>query len=161
MTDHDRLQAFWDAYRAALPDAQRPPAAPPEAWYFCDNAHDADELAALVVAGIKTATASLHWAYYAENERVPQPGDLSIITNWAGEPQCIIEITDVQIVPFNAVDAQQAYEEGEGDRSLEFWRRVHWDFFSRECAAIGRTPTETMPVVCERFRVVYRPPERP
>lgn len=161
MTDHDRLQAFWDAYRAARPDDQRPPAAPPAAWYFCDNAHDADDLAALVVAGIKTATASLHWAYDDENERVPQPGDLSIITNWAGEPRCIIEVTDVQIVPFNAVDARQAYEEGEGDRSLAFWRRVHWDFFSRECDAIGRTPSETMPVVCERFRVVYRPPERP
>lgn len=157
MSDQSQLQAFWDAYRDKLPEDQRPPAAMPEAWYFCDNEPCANELAALVLAGIKTATASLHWVYEVENEPLPKADQLDIVTNWAGEPQCIIEITDVWIAPFNEVDERQAYEEGEGDRSLDYWRRVHWDFFSRECAEIGREPSDTMPVVCERFRVVYAP----
>ncbi len=156
----ERLHAFWEAYRATLPAGQRPPETPPQAWYFCDNEHDANELAALVLAGTKTATASLYWAYVAEGEPLPQAGDLSIITTWDGTPQCIIETTEVQVVPFNAVDERQAYEEGEGDRSLAFWRRVHWDVFSRECAQIGRDPSEDMPVVCERFRVLYAPGTR-
>lgn len=149
------IQVYWDAYRATLPEDQRPSAAPPEAWHFCDNEADANALAALVLAGTKTATASLHWVYAAENEPVPQPGDLSIIITWDGVPQCIIETTEVRILPYNEVDPQFAYDEGEGDRSLAYWRRVHWDFFSREAAAIGREPSQTMPVVCERFRVVY------
>lgn len=155
MSDSDAIRAFWDAYRASLPEDQRPPETPPEAWHFCDSQPCADELVALVLAGIKTATASLHWVYDVEDEPVPQPGELSIVTNWAGEPLCIIETFEVQIVPFHAVDARQAYEEGEGDRSLAYWRRVHWDFFSRECAQIGREPSEDMPVVCERFRLVF------
>ncbi len=81
-------------------------------------------------------------------------GDLSIITNWDGEPLCIIETTEVQVKAFNQVDEQHAYDEGEGDRSLAYWRQVHWQVFSAECAALGRKPTEDMPLVCERFRVV-------
>jgi uncharacterized protein YhfF len=95
----------------------------------------------------------------AGNERVPQVGDLSIITNWDGDPLCIIQTTEVEIKPYNAVDPPFAYDEGEGDRSLAFWRAAHWRFFSRECASLGREPAEDMPVVCERFRVVFDDPE--
>ncbi|MCP4706735.1 MAG: ASCH domain-containing protein, partial [candidate division Zixibacteria bacterium] len=101
------------------------------------------------------ATCGLVWAYEAENEKLPSVGDLSIITNWEGEPLCIIESIEVEINVFNEVDEKFAYEEGEGDRSLAYWRKVHWDYFSRECSNIGREPTETMPLMCERFRVVF------
>ncbi|MCL4237564.1 MAG: ASCH domain-containing protein [Anaerolineae bacterium] len=131
---------------------------PPAAWYFCDNQADADELGDLVRRGIKTATCSLLWLYEAENERVPEPGDRSIITDWEGRPLCIIETTEVTIRPYDKVDARFAYDEGEGDRSLAYWRTAHWRFFTRECADLGRTPAEDMPLVCERFRVVYLPP---
>jgi uncharacterized protein YhfF len=59
------------------------------------------------------------------------------------------------VVPFREVTATHAYAEGEGDRSLAYWRQAHWEFFSRTCAALGRAPDETMPVVCEEFRVVF------
>jgi uncharacterized protein YhfF len=90
-----------------------------------------------------------------ENEELPAVGDLSIITNWDGEPLCIIETTEVQVKPFDEVDEGFAYDEGEGDQSLAYWREVHWDVFSRECSTIGREPVESMPVVCERFRVIF------
>ena len=45
--------------------------------------------------------------------------------------------------------------EGEGDGSLAYWRKVHWEFFTRELSPFGRTPEKSMPVVCERFNVVY------
>jgi len=71
-----------------------------------------------------------------------------------GDPLCIIETTRIYIEPYNLVDEEQAYAEGEGDRSLAYWREAHWDYFSRRCEAIGREPSEHMPIVCERFRVV-------
>jgi len=175
-TNDPRIQAFWQGYLSSLPADANAPLIPPQAWHFMDEpeATDelgaqmqaqiqsaADELGALVVAGKKTATASLEWVYAAEGEPLPKPGDLSIILNWAGDPLCLIRTTEVRRIPFNLVDAQFAYDEGEDDRSLENWRRVHWHFFSRECAAIGREPAQDMPVVCERFEVLYRPPNPP
>jgi uncharacterized protein YhfF len=147
---------YWQSYRASLPAESRPDDTLPPAWFFCDNQADADELGALVADGIKTATCSLFWLYETENEHLPQVGDLSIITNWAGEPLAIIQTTEVTIRPYDQVDAQFAYDEGEGDRSLRYWRDAHWRFFSRECAQIGRQAVLDMPVVCERFRLVYR-----
>ena len=153
--DEATIRAFWEAYRSTLPPERRPPSDPPEAWYFCDSEPCANELVDLVRRGIKTATCGALWAYEAEDEPVPQVGDLSIVTDWDGQPVCIIETTEVTIRPYNEVDAQFAHDEGEGDRSLAYWREVHWRFFTRECAELGREPAEDMPLVCERFRVVY------
>jgi len=38
---------------------------------------------------------------------------------------------------------------------LAEWRDVHWAFFSRRCAELGRVASLDMPVVCERFERVY------
>jgi uncharacterized protein YhfF len=71
-------------------------------------------------------------------------------------PLCIIETTEVNIVPFKEVDAVFAREEGEGDLSLEYWREAHSGYFSRVLPKIGREPSPDMPLVCERFRLVYK-----
>jgi uncharacterized protein YhfF len=67
----------------------------------------------------------------------------------------LIQSTHIEIVPFDSVSDGFAATEGEGDRTLRFWREAHWRFFSRECQRIGREPTLDMPVVCEQFKVVY------
>ena len=59
-------------------------------------------------------------------------------------------------MPFDEVDEEHAYLEGEGDRSLEYWREVHERFFT-ENATHDRGFAPDMPVVLERFRVVYQP----
>jgi uncharacterized protein YhfF len=58
-------------------------------------------------------------------------------------------------MPFNEVDAQFAFDEGEGDQSLDYWREVHWDYFSRRCAEMNKEPSNTMPVNCERFELLH------
>jgi uncharacterized protein YhfF len=68
---------------------------------------------------------------------------------------CVTETVGVEIVAFNAVTAEFAAVEGEGDGSLAFWRRVHEEFFARDCARLQRVPQADMPVVCERFEVVF------
>ncbi len=155
MKNEKQIAEFWQDYLDSLPAERSGSPASYETWFFCDNEESANELGGLVLEGIKTATCSLAWAYEAEGERIPEAGDLSVITNWDGDPLCVIETTEVEIKPFNQVDEQFAYDEGEGDRSLAFWRNAHLSFFSRECDTIGREVDETMPVVCERFRVVF------
>ncbi|MEM7114775.1 MAG: ASCH domain-containing protein, partial [Chloroflexota bacterium] len=66
-----------------------------------------------------------------------------------------VPASGVEIVPFNEVTAVFAATEGEGDGSLAYWRRVHWAFFTRDLANWGLEPTETMPVICEVFEVVF------
>lgn len=127
-----------------------------ESFHFGDSESLANELGALVVAGIKRATASLLWSYEVDGKPIPLPGQLSIVERWSGEPLCIIETSHVEVLPFDEVAAGFAATEGEGDGSLEYWRTGHRAYFGRECARIGREPSDGMPVVCERFRVVFR-----
>ena len=149
------LQPFWRAFAAASgePDDSRFL----EAFAFGDSESLANELAELVLHGLKRATAASLWVLQAEGKRSPKPGDLSIVTNWGGQPLCIIETLAVEIVPFSEVGADFAAAEGEGDLSLSFWRTAHTEYFTRECSRFARAFDQTMPVVCERFRVVYRP----
>ena len=105
--------------------------------------------------GPKRATAGLLWFNEEKNKPIPKAGDLSVITNWEREPLGVIETTQVDVVPFDEVDEAFAAAEGEGDGLLHYWRDVHWAYFSRGCAAIGREPSLSMPVICERFRLLY------
>lgn len=123
-----------------------------EAWAFGD---DPDTLAALVNAEIKTATASAYPFYELENEPLPEAGEYGVILDTREEAICIIKTTRVFVVPFRDVDERQAWKEGEGDRSLSYWRTVHKRFFREELAQVGLSFEETMKVVCEEFEKVY------
>lgn len=155
MNTQPLLDAFWQNYLASLPSGAAPPTTY-TAWGFGHTAEVADALGDLVLRGIKTATCSLMWMYEAEQEPLPQTGDLSIILDGTGTPLCIIETTELQVRVYQDVDAQFAYDEGEGDRSLAYWHDVHWRYFAEECASIGHEVSLDMPLLCERFKVVYR-----
>ena len=127
----------------------------PDAGHFCDNQQDADTCAALALAGKKRATASSLWSYEAAGQSPPSVGDLYIVTDWAGVAQCIIRITDTEVVTFKDINAAHALEEGEGGGSLEWWCQAHWAYYERELSAIGKVPTRDMPLVFERFEIVY------
>ena len=154
---NDAVKTYWQAYIETLDDKHPHHQAVYSAWGFGDSPQMADELGALVVAGKKTATASAVWVYEDLNEPEPYTGEISIILNGADEPLCIIETVELFVKPFSEVPADFAYEEGEGDRSLAYWRDAHRAFFTRECVALNnREFSETMPVLCERFRVIYK-----
>jgi uncharacterized protein YhfF len=48
-----------------------------------------------------------------------------------------------------------AAQEGEGDKTLSFWRKVHRKFFTQELKAYNKKFSEEMLVICEEFEVVY------
>jgi uncharacterized protein YhfF len=154
--DGDRVESYWRSYLESHPadSPVRDEQYVAEGWG--DSPEMADELGALIADGTKTATCSALWEYEAEDEPLPQVGLKSIVLDGKGDPLCIVETTEVEVRPYEEVDAGFAYEEGEGDRSLEYWREAHWRFFSRTLPNIGKEPTTDMPLVCERFRVVYK-----
>ena len=150
-----RIDAYWRGYVGTLPHDSPAREEPYVAEAWGDSPGLADELGALIASGIKTATCSALWEYEAEGDPLPEVGMKTIVLDGNNGPLCIVETTEVVVLPYDEVDARFAYEEGEGDRSLEYWRDAHWRFFSRTLPDIGREPTMDMPLVCERFRVIY------
>ena len=111
---------------------------------FGDGAALADELLDLVLRGLKTATCSTE-----DEPNTSTPGERWIVLDGGGNPRCVIESTEVTYRRYREVDAAFAYEEGEGDRSLAYWRSAHRRYFERQ----GKF-SEDMMLMCERFRLV-------
>lgn len=121
------------------------------AWQFGASP---DYLAQLVINGVKTATCSGHIFYELENEPLPTTNDYSIILNSADEPVAIIKTIEVTLTPMNEVSEEFAIAEGEGDRTYEYWKNVHIEFFTKELKRIDRKFSEDMLLVCERFELI-------
>jgi uncharacterized protein YhfF len=128
---------------------------------YGDSPSLSEELLALIRRGRKRAGTSLLWACEADDQPIPSVRDIEIVLDFQNEPALVTRITDFAVVPYGEVTPEYAAIEGEGDGSLEYWRRAHWAYFSRECRRIGREPTEAMPVVCSVFEVLHVLPSRP
>jgi uncharacterized protein YhfF len=111
---------------------------------FGDSPALADELLELVLAGVKTATCSTE-----DEPNTSTPGERWIVLDGRGMPRCVIESTEVIYRRYREVDAIFAFDEGEGDRSLAYWREAHRRYFGRQ----GKF-SEDMMLMCERFRLV-------
>ena len=146
-------QEMWSAYLHASGKSDLPM---PDPEHFCDNERDADLCADLVLRGIKRATCSALYIYGHFGESLSKPGDVWLVTNWAGEAQCVLETTKVDIVRFHEVSEEFAAAEGEGDLSLAYWREAHIRFFTRQFQNLPFAFTEDIPLVCQYFSVVYR-----
>jgi uncharacterized protein YhfF len=153
VTDDDAVERFWQRYLLTRPDGVGLRYF--EAFGFGNTPEMADELADLVLRGIKTATSGLLWEY--EDRQKPRfvVGDLHIVLSGAGKPLAVIETVELRIVPFSEIDAAFARDYGEGNRTLAWWQSHLWEYDVEECAALGRTPSPDMPLICERFKVVY------
>ena len=113
-----------------------------QSFAFGDGPELADELLDLVIRGVKTATCSTE-------DQASTPGARWIVRDGHGQPRCVVEITEVTYRRFGEVDDAFAYDEGEGDRSLDYWRQAHRNYFGRQ----GKF-REDMMLMCERFRLV-------
>ena len=125
-----------------------------EAWQFGDSP---DELAELVKSGIKRATASAYELYAIDGEPLPKVGEYSVILNSHDEAVCIIKTIAVDVIRFCDVTEEFAFKEGEGDRSLAYWKKVHERFFTEQLKEAGLEFSPEMKVVCEQFELVYAP----
>ena len=117
---------------------------------FGDSPALADELVELVLRGLKTATCSTEDA-----PDISKPGERWIVLDGKGDPKCVIETTEICLRRYSEIDGKFAFDEGEGDRSLGYWREAHRAYFTRLGAF-----SEDMMLMCERFRLVESLNER-
>ncbi|HEY8067988.1 MAG TPA: ASCH domain-containing protein [Burkholderiales bacterium] len=153
--DKAKCKSYWAEFVASLPGDDPRIKAKPDAFGFGGEGEIADELAALVLAGKKRATASLPVEYTSLGETLPKTGDLSIVLDGRGTPVAIIERTSVEVVPFHAVSAEFAATEGEGDGSLKNWQEAHTWYFGQVCERLGGKLEANTPVLCQCFKRVW------
>ena len=147
-----KIERYWKQFQKSLPpDAERPPKY--GLVFYFGSKQTAQKLAALVIEGTKTASGSVY-----NDQPLWKPGNYSVVTDGRDHPVCIIEDTEVKVIPFDEVDERYAYDYGEGDRTLDEWRKGYWDQILAESARTGRKPSLKTPIVCGRFRVVYKEP---
>jgi len=158
---------MWDKYKLINNEAEKY-----EAWSF--GTSYSNELASLVLEGIKTATSSAYDLYHDDTSMFPQldaynlhqeyvdfklklplVNEYSIILNLDNEAICITRTTKVTVLPFNKVPSSHAYKEGEGERTLTYWAKIHKVFFEVELKDMGLEFSPSMLVVCEEFELVY------
>lgn len=143
-----KAETLWQEYKKINPDIGEEI----DAWAF---GAESDKLADLVLKGEKTATASVYDLYQIDNEPIPEAGTFDVILDSKDNAICIVEITKVTIVPFNQVSEEHAFKEGEGDKTLSYWRKVHKDLFNQWFEEENLIFTEDKLVVLEEFCKVY------
>ncbi|HUX69917.1 MAG TPA: ASCH domain-containing protein [Cellulomonadaceae bacterium] len=163
--DPDEIASFWELARgragfarlAVVTGTGAAASVVPPAWAFGDVPEIADELVALVLAGVKTATVSPLWEYQVSGTEVPAVGDLSIVLDGRAHPRALIRTSAVRTARFDEVDAAHAWAEGEGDRSLESWRAEHEAYYRRLMATRGVEFRPDMELVLEAFELRFPP----
>ena len=116
-----------------------------ESFAFGDSPALADELLKLVLLGKKTATC---WAA-TEGDKSVEIGKRWIVKDGEGRHRAVLETVELTRRRFGDVDEGFAYDEGEGDQSLTFWREAHTDYFTRR----GEYSPD-MELFCERFSLI-------
>jgi uncharacterized protein YhfF len=116
-----------------------------DSFSFGDTPALADELLELVLVGKKTATC---WAA-REGLKGVEVGKRWIVKDGEDRPRAIVETVELTRRRFEDVDSSFARDEGEGDRSLEYWRPAHTEYFTRQ-GGFWRS----MDLYCERFSLV-------
>ena len=147
------IQKYWESYLASTNSDVNLNYT--DCFYFGRTENIANELVELVLNKIKKATTSCFHSYEINNEELPKIGDLCIITDWDGNPKCVIETTCVTILPFKNVTFEICKREGEDD-NLESWRNTHFSIYEAEGKKNGYIFNWDTLVVFEDFKVVYR-----
>ena len=112
---------------------------------FGDSPALADELLDLVLGGLKTATC---WSI--RDGQQTEVGQYWVVLDGAGRPRAVTRTVALEQVGYEDVTATFAFAEGEGDRSLDYWRRVHRRYFERTGGF-----AHDMVLWCETFRLVH------
>lgn len=154
MTFSKDIQTYWQRF---CDHSGTAPQTPYGAFAFGDTPAMADELVQLVLAGKKTGTSSGYELYLlpGDTEALPQTGQIDIILDGRQQPVGVIQNIRVDVLPFKDVSDDQARKEGEGDLSLDYWRRVHIKFWEPYYQQHSLPFNDQTPVVYEEFKVIY------
>lgn len=128
----------------------------PKVIHLYDNQTDTDTAVDLVCRELKRARTLSLKGMQLRHEKLPQIGDFYVLTDWQGNARAVIRTTSVKLLPYFAVREDHARLEGDGDKSLSHWKKVHWEYLERELSPFGSKPSESMIMVFEAFELRFK-----
>ena len=147
--------AYWQKYISSLP-IDKVPVNPFITASFAGNSDITDKLLDLYLLGKKTAGSSIVEDFLSAGDPLPQVGNFWIFLNSREEPSCILKTESIQIHKFYEVPLEIAIAEGEGDLTLDYWRKVHSKLYSPHLKLWGLESIQDATVITEFFSLVYR-----
>jgi uncharacterized protein YhfF len=149
------IEDFWRTARASVPSL---PATGYKTRSFGRSAEMANILVPLIASGEKTGTFALAAEYERDPSARPYKGDYFVVTWFDGRPALVYRITEVATVPFSGIGPEHVAVEGPNARQVDVWRKIHWPYWSGILREWGLEPSESMPVVFQRFELLYPVP---
>ena len=122
---------------------------------FGDSPALADELADLVLSGRRRAT---RWA--VSDGPITSVGKRMVMLDGAGIPRAVLETVELVQRRFSEIDERFAFDEGEGDRTLTYWRtppelfREAGRVLSRHAALLRAVPANRTNRILKRARAL-------
>lgn len=148
-------QAYWQKYVSTLSHEQRLQSVWVEASY-AGNREITDDLLELYLLGQKTAGSSIVEDFVTAGEPLPKVGNHWIFLNSKSEPCCILKTEKIVIHKFKDIPEEIAIAEGEGDKSLSYWKAVHAELYVPHLAGWGVAEISEANVITEFFKIVYK-----
>ncbi|MCP2329398.1 uncharacterized protein YhfF [Hamadaea flava] len=146
--------SFWQAYLETLSPESRP-ADPFVEAAFAGPRESTDELLDLYLRGRKTAGSSIKEDFVTAGDPLPRVGNFWILLNSRDEPGCLLRTEKIAVHKFYDVPPEVAVAEGEGDLSLDYWRRVHQAIYEPHLAEWGLASIADATVVTEYYTLVF------
>ncbi|WP_294429289.1 ASCH domain-containing protein [uncultured Treponema sp.] len=122
---------------------------------FEDSGFAGQTQLSLVLSGAKTAVFTPLDEIEINLEQVPVSGEVYVVLDSNDEPRCVIELTDVNVVPFNEIPWDLAQRDGENE-NLSEWQDKMREYIEDEADLCGFEAREDSKIVCEIFRVIYK-----
>ncbi len=151
----DAERRYWQEYHDTLRPEDRPRDPFVEAS-FAGGPAITDELLELYLAGKKHAGSSVVEDFMSAGDPVPKVGNYWIYLDSKERPRLILRTERVETHKFLDVPESIAIAEGEGDLSLEYWRKVHARHYGPNLAKWGLSRIEEATIITEFFAIVYR-----
>lgn len=121
--------------------------------YFGDSEEESVNIMEQLLRGEKTAISHCVSYYIVTRSPMPKVGDYTMVTDFYGNPGCILKCVDVVIDPIGAIPEEVARQEAEGD--LEQWRGEKRREFKALSEKAGFHYNDELPVLMELVERVY------
>ena len=150
------LDAFWRAVVIARPDLKLP--ASYEVRWLGIDAATTETIFEFIQAGTKVGTFRLPWQLEAKGQARAKVGDPIVLIAWDGTPRMAVRLTATEEITFGGITAAHTGIDGPPVQDPKVWIPLHRDVWNKALEPIGRAVTDSMPLIVERFELIYPKP---
>ena len=86
---------------------------------------------------------------------MPQVGDAIILVSFNGKPKTLLRLTVIEKVAFGNVTEAHTAVDGSPVRALDVWKPLHTAYWKERLRPFGLSVCDDMPVLVEKFEVLY------